>query len=440
VENYVLRVPDIGEGATEAEVVVWHVKPGDMVTEDQPVVDLMTDKATFEVTAPVSGKVLTINGSPGQKIAIASELIVFGNANASAGEEKAPAAAAPAPAVREVPAVKQNGKPPANREEAPVVEQKGTQTAKHEAPLSRQSQAQVRSPQDKPLASPVVRQKAREAGIGLQFVAGSGPAGRVSMEDLEKHIAAGENIPVSGHSRSGSYRERNGVEEVKVIGLRRQIAERMQEAKRRVPHFCYVEAVDVTELEEAREYLNQTRKPDQPKLTLLPFIIRALVKACDQYPQINAHFDDEAGILIRYEAVHVGIATQTDAGLMVPVIRHAETRSLWDSAEEVLRLAARARDRTAARDELSGSTITISSLGPLGGVVTTPIVNRPEVAIVGINKIVEQPVVRRGQIVIRKMMNLSSSFDHRVVDGQIAAEFIQKIKGLLETPVALVME
>jgi 2-oxoisovalerate dehydrogenase E2 component (dihydrolipoyl transacylase) len=281
-----------------------------------------------------------------------------------------------------------------------------------------------------------VRQRAEELGIKLQFVPGTGPAGRITHEDLDAYIASGAR---GGFARS-SYAQRDGVEEIKVIGLRRRIAEKMQESKRHIPHFAYVEEIDMTELESLRAHLNATKSADKPKLSLLPFLMRGLAQILPNWPQINAHFDDEAGIVHRYAAVHIGIATQTVNGLIVPVVRHAEARDIWDSASEVARVAQLTRDGKASRDELTGSTITITSLGALGGVVTTPVINRPEVAIIGPNAIVERPVVRGSQVVVRKMMNLSSSFDHRVVDGFDAAEFIQKLKSLLEHPATLFMD
>ena len=296
----------------------------------------------------------------------------------------------------------------------------------------------TRAEGDKPTASPAVRQRARDMGIELQFVPGSGAAGRITHEDLDAYIQSGGRAARSGGG--AGYAMRDGVDEVKVIGLRRKIAESMQNSKRRIPHFAYVEEIDMTELESLRAHLNKTKRADQPKLTVLPFIMRALVKVLPDYPQINARFDDEAGVVHRYHAVHIGIATQTANGLIVPVVKHAEARDVWDSALEVARVSSAARENKASKDELTGSTITITSLGALGGVATTPVINYPEVGIIGPNAIIERPVVRDGQIVVRKMMNLSSSFDHRVVDGYDAAEFIQKIKALLEHPATLFMD
>jgi 2-oxoisovalerate dehydrogenase E2 component (dihydrolipoyl transacylase) len=299
----------------------------------------------------------------------------------------------------------------------------------------------VRKAGQRPLASPAVRNRARDLGIELQFVSGSGPAGRIDHADLDAFVAGGAR-PSGRASGAGDsrYVARDAVEDVKIIGLRRKIAEKMQEAKRRIPHFMYAEEVDVTELEALRVHLNATKRPDQPKLTLLPFILRALVKVLPQHPQINARYDDDNGVLHRYAGIHVGIATQTPNGLMVPVVRNAEARDPWDIALEISRVSGAAKNGSATRDELTGSTITVTSLGPLGGVVHTPVINHPEVAIVGPNKIIERPVVQNGQIVVRKMMNLSSSFDHRIVDGYDAAEFIQKVKALLEHPATLFID
>jgi 2-oxoisovalerate dehydrogenase E2 component (dihydrolipoyl transacylase) len=425
--RYVFRLPDVGEGTAEAEVAEWHVAAGDTVAEDQPLVSVMTDKATVDIESPVAGVVLSIAGAPGEKLAVGSELVVLeiaGEGNAPA----APAAAAPAPAPE--PAVKSEppAPAPAAQAAAPLPVQR--------RPLPPGPGFASRLPGEKPIASPALRRKARELGVALQFVAGSGPGGRITWDDLDTHVAAGGWAPaaVSGLA------EKHGVQDVKVIGLRRVIAERMQDAKRRIPHFSYIEEVDATALEELRVHLNAQRAPERPRLTLLPFLMRAIVKAVAAFPQINARFLDDDGVVQRYEAVHIGIATQTPAGLVVPVVRHAEARDLWDCAAEVARLADAARQGKAARNELTGSTITVTSLGPLGGVATTPVINHPEVAIIGTNKLIDRPVVRNGQIAIRKMMNLSSSFDHRVVDGVDAAEFIQRIRGYLEQPATIFMD
>jgi 2-oxoisovalerate dehydrogenase E2 component (dihydrolipoyl transacylase) len=426
--RYVFKLPDVGEGTAEAEIVAWHVAVGDHVHEDQNLVDVMTDKATVEMTSPVSGVVVSLNGNPGDMAAVGAPLVeldVEGAGNAPAnGHATKPA---PAPAKAQTPAPKPAAKTEPQEAKAPPA-------AKEEP----RSAVVARVPGTKPLAAPSVRARAEELGIKLQFVPGTGPAGRISHADLDAYVIAGGGGEVP--SPHGAYAKRDGVDEIKVIGLRRKIAEKMQESKRRIPHYAYVEEIDMTELEALRAHLNATRRADQPKLTLLPFLMRGLVKLLPQYPQINARFDDEAGVVHRHAAVHIGIATQTANGLIVPVVRHAEARDVWSSAAEVARVASAARENKATKDELSGSTITITSLGALGGLVTTPVINHPEVAIIGPNAIVERPVVRDGQIVVRKMMNLSSSFDHRVVDGYDAAEFIQKLKGLLEHPATLFMD
>jgi len=434
--RYVFKLPDVGEGTAEAEIVAWHVKVGDAVGEDQNLVDVMTDKATVEMTSPVTGKVVSIHGEPGQMAAVGSPLVeleVEGEGNVKAGA---------APAKVEAP------KPVAAKPEPKPVEAAPKPKPADVVPLHRAPEPQremrtvtpaMRKPGDKPVASPAVRERAHELGIELQYVAGSGPTGRITHQDLDNYVANGGR-GVSVGARASGYAPRDGIDEIKVIGLRRKIAEKMQDAKRRIPHFAYVEEIDMTELESLRAHLNATKRKDQPKLNVLPFIMRALVRVLPDYPQINARFDDDAGVVHRYAAVHIGIATQTANGLVVPVVKHAEARDVWDSALEVARVASLARDNKASKDNLTGSTITITSLGALGGVVTTPVINHPEVAIIGPNAIIERPVVRNGQVVVRKMMNLSSSFDHRVVDGYDAAEFIQRIKSLLEHPATLFMD
>jgi 2-oxoisovalerate dehydrogenase E2 component (dihydrolipoyl transacylase) len=439
--RYVFKLPDVGEGTAEAEIVAWHVAVGDTIHEDQHLCDVMTDKATVEMTSPVSGRVVVLNGNPGDMAPVGAPLAEFeveGDGNVKAFAK----AAAPTP-----PADMSDGKGDSftprttvttDRREPASPQAVATATEREgPRPVSQRTEnamAVPRVPGSKPLASPSVRARADEQGIKLQFVPGTGPAGRISHADLDAYLVSG-----GPHAAAGP-RPRTGVADIKVIGLRRKIAEKMQEAKRRIPHFAYVEEIDMTELEALRVHLNAVRRSDQPKLSLLPFLMRALVRLLPSYPQINARFDDDAGIVHRHDAVHIGIATQTANGLIVPVVRHAETLDVWQAAAEIARLAQLTRDGKASREELSGSTITITSLGALGGVVTTPVINHPEVAILGPNAITDRPVVRGGQIVIRKMMNLSSSFDHRVVDGYDAAEFIQKFKALLEHPATLFME
>lgn len=431
--RYVFKLPDVGEGTAEAEIAAWHVNVGDVVEEDQLIVDVMTDKATVELTAPVSGKVMATHGEAGAMAAVGGPLIEFeveGEGNAADGE----AVAAEAP-VREAevtpkpePEVAAKAKPEPKPEPSP---------AARPAAAAKPAIA-TRTPGDKPLASPAVRKRAFELGVPLQFVAGSGPGGRISHADLDAYVASGGQT--GGGGAGPRYAERTGVREEKVIGLRRKIAEKMQESKRNIPHFAYVEEVDVTELEALRQHLNANRRDDQPKLTLLPFFMRAMVQIMPEFPQVNSTYDDEAGVLHVHEALHIGVATQTPGGLIVPVVRHAEARDIWDCAGEIARVSQAARDGKAKREELSGSTITISSLGPLGGIAATPVINHPEVAIIGPNKMVERPVVQDGQVRVRKMMNISSSFDHRIVDGYDAASFIQRLKSLLEHPATIFMD
>jgi 2-oxoisovalerate dehydrogenase E2 component (dihydrolipoyl transacylase) len=389
MSEFVFKMPDLGEGTVDAEIVAWHAKPGDTVTEDQLIVEVMTDKAAVEVPAPVSGRVISITGSPGDKVAVGSPLIVFDLGSA------APSASSPPSVVTATP--------------APV-----TPVAAAEAPAVRQGRV---------MASPANRRRAREAGIDLATVVGSGPGGRILRDDL---ASAGTAV-----ARANPPAETT---EIKVIGLRRLIAERMSEAKRSIPHFAYVEEVDVTELESLRHRLNLSRPKDAASLSYLPLVVMALIRVLESFPQCNALYDAARGVLIRHRAVHVGIATQTPDGLKVPVVRHAESMGLWEVAAAIRHLAERARSNKATRDELAGSTITVTSLGKLGGIASTPIINSPEVAIIGLNKAIERPVVHQGSIAVRRIMNLSSSFDHRFVDGYDAAAMIQALKDLLEHP------
>jgi 2-oxoisovalerate dehydrogenase E2 component (dihydrolipoyl transacylase) len=435
--NYVFKLPDVGEGTAEAELVEWKVAVGQHVEEDQPLADVMTDKATVELTSPVAGRVSALNGEPGKLVAVGSALVIL-EVEGAGNRPSGAAATAPAPKAetKPAPARAEPSAPPAKAKAAAAL----SSPAPSKSNVSLQPGFATRTAGERPLASPAVRKRARELGIELQFVAGSGPAGRIQHEDLDAFVAAGGRSAGGGGGVGPRHAPRTGTSEVKIIGLRRKIAEKMQESKRRIPHITYVEEVDATELEALRVHLNATKRADQPKLTLLPFFVRALVKVLPEHPQINARFDDDAGVLHQSEGVHVGIATQGPNGLMVPVVRHAEALDVWDVAREIARVSGAARDGSATREELTGSTITITSLGTLGGVVHTPVINHPEVAIVGPNKIMERPVVRHGQVVVRKMMNISSSFDHRIVDGWDAATFIQKIKGLLEHPATLFMD
>ncbi|MDW9594858.1 2-oxo acid dehydrogenase subunit E2 [Sinorhizobium meliloti] len=423
--EFIIKMPDVGEGVAEAELVEWHVKPGDPVREDMVLAAVMTDKATVEIPSPVTGKVLWLGAEVGDTVAVKAPLVRIETAG-EAGE------AAP-DSVPEALAEKVLDEPVAvsSRPEAKAPPQP-------EKPAPKPAPAPREAPDlsAKPLASPAVRLRARESGIDLRQVAGTGPAGRITHEDLDLFISRGaEPLP----AQTGLVRK-TAVEEVRMTGLRRRIAEKMSLSTSRIPHITYVEEVDMTALEDLRATMNRDRKPEQAKLTILPFLMRALVKTVAEQPGVNATFDDHAGVIHRHAAVHIGIATQTPAGLTVPVVRHAEARGIWDCAAELNRLADAARTGTATRDELTGSTITISSLGAIGGIASTPVINHPEVAIVGVNKIAVRPVWDGAQFVPRKIMNLSSSFDHRVIDGWDAAVFVQRLKTLLETPALIFVE
>ncbi len=453
--RFVFKLPDIGEGTAEAEIAAWRVKVGDHVEEDGPLVDMMTDKATVELTSPVSGTVLEVAGEAGAMVPVGSALVVLETtatdaiaaspepqadgpavveADAAAHEADDPspslrsAAHIPSPAGGRVDLADNSTLPPSGGGIAAQPQGEGTATAE-QAPT--------------PLAAPAVRARAKALGIDLTTLP-PGPHGRIRHADLDRILSTlpppGGGTAPKAQGEGTALAERHDTQSIKIIGLRRKIAEKMQEAKRRIPHFAYVEEVDVTELEALRQHLNATHGKDRGKLTLLPLLIRALTRTLPAFPQINARFDDDAGEVHRHAAVHLGMATQTPNGLIVPVIRHAEARSLWDLSAEITRLSTAAKAGKAAARELSGSTITITSLGALGGIVTTPVINHPEVAIIGVNKMVERPMVLNGQIAIRRMMNLSSSFDHRVVDGYDAAAFIQRVKAMLEHPATLFLD
>jgi 2-oxoisovalerate dehydrogenase E2 component (dihydrolipoyl transacylase) len=409
--EHVIRLPDVGEGVAEAELVEWHVKVGDLVREDAVLAAVMTDKATVEIPSPVDGEILWLGAHIGDVVAVGSDLVrlkVSGEKNISAADVT-----------------------PSVRKATPTIAV--TVQPKRSAPIQHAAQSAVRAEGEKPLASPAVRMRAREAGLDLRQIKGTGPAGRITHEDIDACFARGPGTQKAG------LQPRTGVEDVKVIGLRRRIAEKMTVANR-IPHITYVEELNVTALEELRETLNSAERHERPRLTLLPFLMLATVRAVTEQPNLNALFDDEKGIVHQHAGVHIGIAVQTRAGLMVPVIRHVEALDIWSCAAEAGRLAEAARNGTASRDELSGSTITITSLGAMGGVMSTPIINHPEVAIIGVNKIMVRPVWDGAAFIPRKMMNLSSSFDHRVIDGHDAARFVQRIKTLLETPALIFME
>ncbi len=453
--TYIIKTPDIGEGIAEVELVAWHVKEGDTVAADQVLADVMTDKATVEIPSPVAGKVLALGGSIGQAVAVGSELIRLevageGNLKPGAAPARAPAAA-PQPAARVAPAPAPSDVLPAfAKSPAPGAGERVQQL------IDAGAQEPPGAAGERPIASPAVRRRAWEQGIPLEQVRPTGPAGRIVQADLDAWArahpqrtspapareapAAPVKTVLAVPVRVNSFEEINTTETIPVIGLRRKIAMKMQDAKRRIPHFSYIEEIDVTELEALRQTLNARWDGKRPRLTLLPLLVRAMVLAVREFPQVNARFDDEVGVVTRHGAVHLGIATQTANGLMVPVLRHAEALDLWACASEIARVAEAARAGKATREELSGSTITLTSLGALGGIANTPIINHPEVAIVGVNRMVERPVVRGGAIVVRQMMNLSSSFDHRVVDGADAAAFIQAVRGVLEAPGLLFVE
>jgi len=414
---YSFKLPDIGEGIAEAEIVAWHVQVGDTVEEDAPLCDMMTDKATVEMTAPVAGKIIEVAGEVGDQIAIGSVLAVF----ETEGEAAEGAKPDPAPSSEPSPLAGEGRE--SGRERSEPRTNLGDETS---SPA-----AQPPLPDPRPeggrghriLASPAVRERAKNLGIDLAQVKGEGD--RIRHADLDAFLTYNQGYRAAGAARAD--------EQIKVVGLRRRIAENMAASKRHIPHFTYVEEYDVTKLEALRADLNETRG-SKDRLTILPLLIIAICKALPKFPMLNARYDDEANVVTRSGTVHLGIATQTDAGLMVPVIHDAQARNVWQLSAEVKRLADAARSGKARSEELSGSTLTLSSLGPLGGIAATPVINRPEVAILCPNKVVERPVVRDGQIVIAKMMNMSISCDHRVVDGHDAASFVQAVKKLVETP------
>jgi 2-oxoisovalerate dehydrogenase E2 component (dihydrolipoyl transacylase) len=432
---HVIKMPDIGEGIAEVELVAWRVKLGERVVEDQVLADVMTDKATVEIPSPVVGRVRSLGGEPGQVLAVGGELIQI---EVEEAEQVSAAAAAVLPqttTAKPMPAPA----PVAGSSSAAPASERMVQVQGPGPVLAMRQAANSPTAPTAPTASPAVRRRAHQLGIELQNVPASGADGRITHEDLDAYVTRGGSPPAAG-AGDNRYAERHGEAAIPVIGLRRKIAQKMQEAKRRIPHFTYVEECDVTEIEALRAQLNTRWAGERGRLTLLPLLMRAMVLALREYPQCNARFDDDAGVVTRYGAVHIGIATQTAAGLMVPVVHHAETRDPWSNAAEISRLAEAARAGRAVRAELSGSTITITSLGALGGLVSTPVINHPEVAIVGVNRIVERPVIRDNLVVARKMMNLSSSFDHRVVDGQDAAQFVQALRAYLESPATLFVE
>jgi 2-oxoisovalerate dehydrogenase E2 component (dihydrolipoyl transacylase) len=411
VSRYVFKLPDLGEGTVQAEIVSWRVKPGDTVAEDQVIAEVMTEKAAVEVPAPVGGRVVSTTGVPGDMVPVGAELIVI---ETDATQPAATPAAAPADVATAVHATSMNGATPAGQPPAPVARAGRVAT------------------------SPATRRRAHEAGIDLKQVAGSGPNGRIVPRDLEAFAAQG---PVAGRApRQARAATGDTTQEIKVIGLRRVIAQRMSDAKRNIPHFAYVEELDITELESLRRHLNGKLPGGAAALTYLPFMALALVRVLREFPQCNAHYDAERGVIVRHSAVHLGVATQTPEGLKVPVVHNAQNLGLWELAGQMRRVAEAARTNKATREDLSGSTITITSLGKLGGIASTPIINAPEVAIIGVNRAVERPLVIDGAIAIRLTMNLSSSFDHRFVDGYDAAAMIQALKESLGHPATIFMD
>ncbi|MBL0923911.1 MAG: 2-oxo acid dehydrogenase subunit E2 [Sphingomonadaceae bacterium] len=417
--KFTFNLPDIGEGIAEAEIVAWHVKVGDTISEDQPIADMMTDKATVEMESPVAGIVTKVAGEAGDVIAIGSMLVEIETASDVNDVSQ------------DIPAIK-----PETTQVATVADEV-PQALEPSNPLAIADKAEPKSPENRDFrpgsaitASPAVRARARDLGVDLSDVKASG--GHVRHADLDAYLNYGSG---QGYRPPHSSAKRHD-EVIKVIGMRRRIADNMAASKRHIPHFTYVEEIDVTAIEAMRADLNENRG-SKPKLTMLPMLIVAICKTIPQFPMLNARFDDEAGVVTRHGSVHLGMATQTDAGLMVPVIRDAQDKNIWQLAMEISRLADAARNGNAKSEELSGSTLTVTSLGPLGGIATTPVINRPEVAIIGPNKIVERPVFVGDTVEARKLMNLSISCDHRVVDGWDAASYVQALKKLIETPVLL---
>ena len=425
-----IKLPDVGEGVVEAEIVEWHVKAGSSVAEDDNLVDIMTDKATVEIPSPVTGVIKSITGEPGDVLAVGTVIVTIETDGAGATSEES----TEAPILRQAQDEDEKDPPLKATKSHPRIQSGASSEptpTPHPEPVERRSG-------ERPLASPAVRKAALEANIDLANVPGTGPAGRITHQDLEDFIAAGGRLAARPVASTGRVK-RTGKTTQKIIGLRRKIAQNLAHSKRTIPHFAYVEEVDMEALETLRAHLNATRHEDQPKLTLLPFLSMALIKVLPDFPNANAHYDNEAGMATKFEAVHMGIATATPNGLMVPVVKHAEAMDIWALASEISRVCTAARDGEANKDELSGSTITITSLGALGGIASTPVINAPEVTIIGVNKLQIRPVWQDGAFAPRKMMNLSSSFDHRIVDGYDAALMIQRVKTALENPATLFM-
>ena len=425
--DYIFKLPDIGEGVVEGEIVLWHVKVGDSVAEDDDIVDIMTDKATVTIPSPTSGIVTEFSGEVGDMVAVGSTLVTFSTDGNTANQ------------VEKEPVLEEIIKPVVEEKIIlePVKEEKTRQIPKLIPAVTQSKQITPSNRNSRVLASPAVRRRAREAELDLSIISGSGPAGRIRHADLDAYIAAGGTV--TGAPPTSYSTKRTGTNEIKVVGLRRKIAEQMVKSKFSIPHFSYFEEIDVTELEELRQMLNASRDDNQPKLTYLPFIMMALAKIMPNHEECNALYDDENNIVTQHSAIHLGIATQTDRGLFVPVVKHVEAMDIWQSAAEMQRVSGAARNGTASLDDLSGSTFTITSLGRDGGLGATPIINHPEVSILGIHKAREMPVIKDGKVVIRRIMNISSSFDHRIVDGANGASLIQALKRMLEYPALIFM-
>jgi 2-oxoisovalerate dehydrogenase E2 component (dihydrolipoyl transacylase) len=421
MSRHVVKLPDLGEGTVSSEIVAWHVKIGDSVAEDQPMVEMSTDKAVVEMPSPVAGRVVALGGQPGDHIAVGAELIVLETGEGAAAAEK----------------------PEEKKEAAPVPKEKAPGSHLSLVPPPAQAPSAPAAPRTgRVLASPATRRRARESGIDLATVVGSGRDGRIQRQDLDAAISQSQQGAPGGVARNGGAKRqpRTETEEIRILGVRRVSAQRVAESKRNIPHFSYVEEVDITELERLRKHLNSRLAKGAPSYTYLPFLGMALIRVIERFPKCNARYDADRNVLVQHRGVHLGVATQTGDGLKVPVVHHAEALSLSELAAQIRRVAQAARDGTASRNELGGSTITITSLGKLGGIVSTPIINAPEVGIIGVNKAIERPVILHGQIAVRLMMNLSSSFDHRFIDGYDAAEIVQALKEMLEQPATIFIE
>jgi 2-oxoisovalerate dehydrogenase E2 component (dihydrolipoyl transacylase) len=421
MSRHVVKLPDLGEGTVSSEIVAWHVKIGDSVAEDQPMVEMSTDKAVVEMPSPVAGRVVALGGQPGDHIAVGAELIVLETGEGAAAAEK----------------------PEEKKEAAPAPKEKAPGSHLSLVPPPAQTPSAPAAPRTgRVLASPATRRRARESGIDLATVVGSGRDGRIQRQDLDAAInQSQQGVPGGVAGNGGAKRQpRTETEEIRILGVRRVSAQRVAESKRNIPHFSYVEEVDITELERLRKHLNSRLAKGAPSYTYLPFLGMALIRVIERFPKCNARYDADRNVLVQHRGVHLGVATQTGDGLKVPVVHHAEALSLSELAAQIRRVAQAARDGTASRNELGGSTITITSLGKLGGIVSTPIINAPEVGIIGVNKAIERPVILHGQIAVRLMMNLSSSFDHRFIDGYDAAEIVQALKEMLEQPATIFIE